>query len=180
MKGICINDCTYIFKAPMMINHCPLMLWYLSSNLRTKSFPVLILQCQLCLLDYNMAFYSRMENSQSTLHLARLFLQWNTAVYRMNYWVCRAGRHRPMSVLERVHAAFFTSHQMQEMIYIPDESILARMMTVLDLEFEKAMYHHNEEYKSNHGYGLPLHIMRPISVYSVFKLRPPLLQLNST
>ena len=52
------NDCTYIFKAAIMSNHCPLMLWHLSSYLKTKIFPRSHLQWQLCLiiclLHYNM------------------------------------------------------------------------------------------------------------------------------
>ena len=36
---------------------------------------------------------------------------------------------------------------------MPDEIILPRMMTVLDLEFEKAMHYHDEGYESNNDYG---------------------------
>ena len=60
-----------------------------------------------------------------------------------------------MCFLERIHAAFFTTHQMQEMIYMLDEIILARMIDALDLEFEKAMHYHDEGYESNNDYGLP-------------------------
>ena len=35
--------------------------------------------------------------------------------------------------------SIFTSHQMEKMIYMPDEIILARTMTALDLEFEKVL-----------------------------------------
>ena len=41
------------------------------------------------------------------------------------------------------------------MIYMPDEIMLTRMMTALDLEFEKAMHYHNEGYESDNNYGLP-------------------------
>ena len=41
------------------------------------------------------------------------------------------------------------------MIYMPDENVLARMMTALDLEFEKAMQYHDEEYESDNDYALP-------------------------
>ena len=75
--------------------------------------------------------------------------------YRMNYWVHTARRHRVASVLGRVHASFFTSHHMQEMIYVPDEIILVRMIGALDLEFEKAMQYHDEGYESDSDYGLP-------------------------
>ena len=41
------------------------------------------------------------------------------------------------------------------MTYMPDKIVLARMMTALDLEFEKAMHYHNEGYQSDNDYGLP-------------------------
>ena len=73
-----------------------------------------------------------------------------------------------MAVLGQVHATFFTTHQMQEMFYMPDEIILARMMTALVLEFEKAMHYHDEGYESDNDYVLPPKVMRPIHIYSVF------------
>ena len=54
----------------------------------------------------------------------------------------------------RVHAAFISSHQMKAMIYMPDEIILAKMMTALDLEFDKAIHYHNEGYEGDNDYGL--------------------------
>ena len=54
------------------------------------------------------------------------------------------------------------------MIYMSDEIILARMMTVLDIEFEKAMHYHDEGYESNNDNGLPLQFMRPAHIYLVF------------
>ena len=53
---------------------------------------------------------------------------------------------------------FSTSHHIEDMIYMPDEIILARMMTALDLEFEKAMHYHDEGNASNNDYRLPSHI----------------------
>ena len=75
-------------------------------------------------------------------------------MYRMNCWVCTTRRLRATSVLERVHAAFFTTHQMQEMMYMPDK-VLASMILALDLEFEKAMHYHDEGYESDNDCGLP-------------------------
>ena len=63
----------------------------------------------------------------------------------MNYLVHTAGRYRAMSVFERVHAAFFISHQVEAMMYMLNEIILARMMTTLDLELGKAMHYHDED-----------------------------------
>ena len=54
------------------------------------------------------------------------------------------------------------------MMYIPNEIILMRMMTALDLEFEKVMHYHSEGYESDNDYGLPPQVIRPICVYSVF------------
>ena len=54
---------------------------------------------------------------------------------------------------------------------MPDEIILARKMTALDQEFEKAMYYHDEGYESDNNYGLPPQVMRPVDIYLVFTLR---------
>ena len=54
------------------------------------------------------------------------------------------------------------------MTYMPDEIVLARMMTALDLEFEKAMHYHEEGYKSDNDYRLPPEVMMPVYIYSVF------------
>ena len=51
---------------------------------------------------------------------------------------------------------------------MPDEIVLARLMTTLVLEFEKAMHYHNEGYESDNDYGLPLQVIRPVHIYSVF------------
>ena len=53
------------------------------------------------------------------------------------------------------------------MIYMPDEIVLARMMTTLDLESEKAMDYYDEGYKSDNEYGLLAQVMRPVHIYSV-------------
>ena len=42
---------------------------------------------------------------------------------------------------------------MQEMIYMLDAIILVRMMTAMDLEFEKAMHYHDKGYESSNDYG---------------------------
>ena len=49
-----------------------------------------------------------------------------------------------MSVLDRVHVAFFNCHQFETMIYIADDIVLARMLPTLGLAFETAMYYHDE------------------------------------
>ena len=56
----------------------------------------------------------------------------------MNYWVCTAGRYRAKSILGRVDTAFFNPYKFSAMTNMPDEIVLARMMTALDLEFEKS------------------------------------------
>ena len=109
-----------------------------------------------------------MENHLFTPHLDELFNLWNSAVCQMNYQVCVAGKYRSISILERVHKAFFNSHQFHAMDYMPEEIILARVMTALDLEFRRTLHYHNEGYYSNNDYGLPSQITRPILVYSIF------------
>ena len=59
-------------------------------------------------------------------------------------------------------------HQMQEKIYMLDEIILARMMTALDLKFEKAVHYHNERYESNNNYEFVPQVTRPVCIYAVF------------
>ena len=51
----------------------------------------------------------------------------------MNYWVCKAGRYRSTSILQKVHKAFFNYYQFHAMANMPDEIVLARMMTTLGL-----------------------------------------------
>ena len=48
-----------------------------------------------------------------------------------------------------------------------DEAVLARIMTVFDIEFERALLYHDEEYDSDNDYGLPGHFMRPVYIYLV-------------
>ena len=52
------------------------------------------------------------------------------------------------------------------MTHMPDEIVLARIITTLDLEFEKALHYQDEEYESNSDYGLPVQVMRPVHIYS--------------
>ena len=85
----------------------------------------------------------------------------------MNYLVHTAGRYRAISILGLVHAAFFNCHQFDAMTYMPDEIVLARMVTTLDFEVEKAMHYHDEGYRSHNDYGLPLQFIRPMCIYSV-------------
>ena len=48
------------------------------------------------------------------------------------------------------------------MAYMPDEIILARMMTTLILDFERTLHDHDEGYESDNDYGLPPQITKPI------------------
>ena len=146
----------------MTVNAVALIYLFKDKNLHHSH-----LQCKLQLPDYNQCKSLEMENSLSTPHLDRLFIQWNNAVYQMNCWVHTAGRYRGTSILRRLHAAFFNSHQIEAMIYIPDEVVLERIMTALDLEFKKAMHYHDEGYESD-DYGLLPQVMRPGHIYSVF------------
>ena len=169
-RRTCINDCTFIFKAPIMSNYCPLMLWLLSPYVRTKFSPFSNLQHQLWLPDCLLlqhAFF-KMENPLFTLHLDELFNMWNNALCQMNYWVHTAGRYRSTSILEKVLNSFFNYYQFHAMANMPDEIILARMMTALDLKFERALYYHDQGYDSNNNYWLPSHITRPVHIYSMF------------
>ena len=86
----------------------------------------------------------------------------------MTYWVHTAGRYRSTSILERVDVAFFNYYQFDAMTYIPDEIILAKMMTTLHLKFESGLHYHDEGYESNNDYGLQPQIIRHICMYSIF------------
>ena len=50
---------------------------------------------------------------------------------------------------------------------MPDEIALARIMTALYLEFEKAPHYHDERYESDKGYRVQAQAMRPMCFYSV-------------
>ena len=105
-----------------------------------RIFPLSHLKHQICLLDCLLlqhAFF-KMENSLFTPCLDELFNPWNNGVCQMNYWVHTAVKYRSTPIIERVHKAFFNNYQFSAITNIPDEIILARMMTSLDLEFKRA------------------------------------------
>ena len=89
----------------------------------------------------------------------------------MNFRVHTADTYRAMTILGRVYADFLNYHQFNEMCHMPDEIVLARMMTALDLEYEKALHYHDEGYESDNDYGLPAQVMRPACVYSVSTIK---------
>ena len=72
----------------------------------------------------------------------------------MNYWVCTVGRYRSTSILEKVYKAFFNYYQFHAMANMPDEIVVGRMMTALDLEFKGALHNHDKGYESDNDYGL--------------------------
>ena len=74
--------------------------------------------------------------------------------------------YKVTAILGRVHAAFFNYHYFSEMTNMPNEIVLASIMTVLDLEFERALHYHDEGYGSN-DHGLPGPVMRPVHIYLV-------------
>ena len=119
---------------------------------KDKYLPHCHLQCLLQLTDYIMTSLE-MENSTFTSWLDRMFSLWNTAAHHMNFWVCTAGTYRATYILGRVRADFFNYHQFNEMTHMPDEIVLARSITPLDLEFEKALHYHDEGYESDNCYG---------------------------
>ena len=59
------------------------------------------------------------------------------------------GMYRATAILSSVHTAFFNYHYCIEMTNMPDEIVLARIMTPLDLEFEMALHYHDEGYDSD-------------------------------
>ena len=85
----------------------------------------------------------------------------------MNFWICTTGTYRATAILGRVHLIFFNYHHFNEMTNMSDEIVLARIITALDLELERALHYQNEGYESDSDYGLPGQVMRPLHVYSV-------------
>ena len=47
------------------------------------------------------------------------------------------------------------------MTNMPDEIVLTRIMTALDLEFNRALHYQDEGYDSDNDYTLPGPFMRP-------------------
>ena len=141
-RRICVNGCTYIFKATKMNNHCHFMLWHSTSYLRTKFSPTssFTMTTHPTILHTAFTTFFKMENPVLIPYLDELFNLQNNAVCQMNYWVCTAGTYRSISILERVHWGFFNYYQFHAMANIPDESVLARMMTALDIEFQRALH----------------------------------------
>ena len=91
-------------------------------------------QCQITSQHY----FWKMKNSVFNPCLDELFSLLNNTMHQMHYLVCTAGRYRAMSIFGRVHTAFFNCCQYDAMIYMLDEVFLARMMTTLDLKYEKS------------------------------------------
>ena len=85
-----------------------------------------------------------MENSTFTLQLGRLFSIRNNAIHHMNCMVHTMDMYKATAILSRVHTASFYYHCFSEMTNIPCEIVLARIMTVLDLEFESALHYYNK------------------------------------
>ena len=74
----------------------------------------------------------RMKDSTFTSQLDRLFSIWNDAVHFINVWVCVAGSYRATAILGRVHTAFFKCNYFIKITNMPDEIVLAKIMTALD------------------------------------------------
>ena len=62
---------------------------------------------------------------------------------------------------------FFNYHQFNKTTHMPDEIVLTRIMTALDLEFKKPLHYHDEGCESDNDYGLQTQVMKPVHVYSV-------------
>ena len=72
----------------------------------------------------------------------------------MSFWVCTEGTYRATAILCSVHTTFFNYHHFSEITNIPDEIILARIMTPFALESKRAMLYHNEEYDSDNDWTI--------------------------
>ena len=48
------------------------------------------------------------------------------------------------------------------MTNMPYKIFLARIMTALDLEFERALHYHDDGYENDNDNGLPTEVMRPV------------------
>ena len=145
------------------------MLWHSSFCIKTKIIQHSHLQCQLYLLDCLLQHrFFKMKNSLFIPLLDEFFNLLSNVVCQLNYWVYTTERYRSTSILGRVDKAFFNYYQFNTMTYMPDETILARMMTTQDLEFERALHYLDEMYESDNEYGLPSEITKPICLYSIF------------
>ena len=78
-----------------------------------------------------------------------------------------AGTCRTTAILGRVHAALFNYHYFSKMTNVPDEIVLASIMTELDLEFERELHYNEKGYENDNDYGLPGPRMRPVHIYLV-------------
>ena len=101
---------------------------------------------------------------QKLSQLDRLFSIWNNAIHCMNLSVHTAGTYRATAILGRVHTAFFNFHYFSKMTNMPDKIVLAYIMTVLDLEFERTLHYHNEGYDNDNDYWLSAPVMKPVHI----------------
>ena len=91
----------------------------------------------------------------------------------MIFWVHTLGIYRAKLILGRVHTAFFNCYLFNKMTHMPDEIVLARIMTALDLELVKDLHYHDKGYESDNDYGLPAQVMWPVIFIQSQALRPP-------
>ena len=85
----------------------------------------------------------------------------------MNFCVHAVGTSRATVILNRVHTAFFNYNYFHKMTNMPHEIVLAKIMTALDLEFERAMHYHVKGFDFDNEYGLQGPFMRPVCIYLV-------------
>ena len=85
----------------------------------------------------------------------------------MNFWVHAVGMYRATAILSRVPTAFFNYNYFSKMTNMHDEIVLARIMTTLDSESERALQYHEKGYDNDNDYALPGTFMRHVHIYLV-------------
>ena len=113
-KGTCINDCTYIFKAPILNNHWHLTLWHWPSYLKKRSSHS-HWQCLLWLPDHIVTFI--LENRKFFIYPMP---RWNYSAYGImlyTKWTMRSTQledtEQYLFLAESMHPSSTTINLMQ-------------------------------------------------------------------
>ena len=88
------------------------------------------------------------------------------------------GMYRATAILSRVHTAPPNYNYFSKMTNMPDEILLAKIMTALHLEFERTLHYHYEDYDSDNYYGLLGPFMRQLNTGRVAPPLSSLLMIN--
>ena len=96
----------------------------------------------------------------------RMFGIWNSTIQDISNWIQAARTHKSTMILDKLYKVFFHCDNFLHWAYRPDQKLLATFMLALEIQFERALYLHDEGHKGD-DYDLlqPLH--KSTCIYAV-------------